>query len=184
VVNAELLQLYREDLQERRNHPEVGTEAYRAMRERDSVRRSKAGTVLAVLANPTRDDLFHAAWVFQHGDGVADVSRAHELALEAVRLGHPAARWLSAAAFDRWCMYRGEPQRFGTQIVPDGLRYRVWDVDPATTDDERALWNVPSLTEQHRRATELSRTSPQPSMADAPAWLREAIQRWYNLNQE
>ncbi len=183
-MNAELRRLYLEDLQERHRPPEAGTDAYYAMRERDSLRRREAGTVLAVLANPTKDDLFHAAWLFQHGDAVADASRAHELALEAAGLGHPAARWLSAVALDRWCMLRGEPQKFGTQIVPDGFRYRVWDVDPSTTDEERAMWNVPPLAAQHRRAMELSRTSPQPPMIDPPAWLREAIQRWYHLENE
>jgi hypothetical protein len=31
---------------------------------------------------------------------------------EAAVLGHPKARWL-AAAYDRWLMYQGKPQKYG-----------------------------------------------------------------------
>jgi hypothetical protein len=75
-------------------------------------------------------------------------------------------------------MYEGRAQRWGTQIVPDGVRHRVWDVDPTTTDAERAEWDVPPLAEQERRAVELTRTEPQPPLALAPAWLRAALARW------
>jgi hypothetical protein len=75
-------------------------------------------------------------------------------------------------------MYRGLPQRFGTQIVPDGVRHRVWDTDPSTTDEERARFNVPPLAEQQRRAAQLSMSEPQPDLSLAPEWLREAIPRW------
>jgi glycine oxidase len=34
-------------------------------------------------------------------------------------------------------MYQGKPQKYGTQFVPDGKRWRLWDVDPTTTDAER-----------------------------------------------
>jgi hypothetical protein len=36
-------------------------------------------------------------------------------------------------------MYSGKPQKYGTNSVPDGKRFRVWDVDPATTDEAQAL---------------------------------------------
>ena len=122
--------------------------------------------------------LYHAAWLLNHGDAPAEARRAHELAREAAGRGHAPARWLAAAAYDRWCMYEGRPQRFGTQLVPDGVRIRLWDVDPATTDAERAAWDVPPLAEQQRRAERLSRTEAQPPMEDAPAWLRAALARW------
>ena len=92
--------------------------------------------------------------------------------------GHAPACWLYAAAYDRWCMYRGRPQRLGTQIVPDGRRYRVWDTDPSTTDRERATFDVPPLAEQRRRADEQSGACPQPPMDMAPEWLKAARVRW------
>jgi hypothetical protein len=75
-------------------------------------------------------------------------------------------------------MYQGKPQRYGTNMVPDGKRIRVWDVDPATTDEERSRWDVPPLAEMERRAAEASGIEPMPPMDDAPAWLREALTRW------
>lgn len=75
-------------------------------------------------------------------------------------------------------MYEGRPQRYGTQFVPDGVRHRLWDVEPATMDEERAAWDVPPLAEQLRRADELTRSEPQPPLDQAPAWLTAAVERW------
>jgi hypothetical protein len=108
----------------------------------------------------------------------------HTLALEAMELGHPKARWLTAAAYDRWLMYQGKPQKYGTNYVTDGVRHRLWDVDPATMDTERAAWDVPSLAEQLRKAEEATRIDPPgPVNLDAaPWWLKEALVRWGMLD--
>jgi hypothetical protein len=73
-------------------------------------------------------------------------------------------------------MYQGRPQKFGTQIVPDGTRWRLWDTDPTTTDADRAESDVPSLDHQLERAR--SMTGPQPPMDDAPWWLKQALKGW------
>ncbi len=39
----------------------------------------------------------------------------------------------------------------------DDEPYRLWDVDPTTTDEERAAWNVPPLAEVLRQAEEHTR---------------------------
>lgn len=98
------------------------------------------------------EDWFMAAVVLQHGDVAADYRQAHEFALEAAKRGHPAGRWMAAAAYDRWLMHQGKPQRFGTQYLVEGDRSFLWEVDPATTDDERAAWGVPLLAELIARA--------------------------------
>jgi hypothetical protein len=72
-----------------------------------------------------------------------DYDIMYELAHAAVEQGEARVRWLTAAAYDRWCMYYGKPQKYGTQYVSDGVRQRLWDVDERTTDTERAAWNVP-----------------------------------------
>ena len=177
-----LAALFEDDRREHASVPAVGTPQYVALRERDGARRARAEDALAALASsgaPSAEDLYHAASLFQHGETAADAYRAHTLAGDSAARGHAPARWLYAAAYDRWCMYEGRPQRYGTQIVPDGVRYRVWDVDPATTDAERAEHDVPPLAEQERRAAELSRNAPQPPMHGAPEWLRGALERWH-----
>ncbi|MDI1443499.1 hypothetical protein [Polyangium sp. 6x1] len=178
-----LAALHAEDVREHAAVPPVDTPDYRALRERDRARRAQAESALDLLrerGGASADDLFHAAWLFNHGDHPGDARRAHELAREAAERGFLPARWLAAASYDRWCMYEGRPQKYGTQFVPDGARHRLWDVDPTTTDAERAAWDVPPLAEQLRRAEELTRTEPQPPMDNAPAWLKAAISRWEN----
>lgn len=176
-----LAELYAADLREHAAVPAVGTPEYAALRERDRDRRNRALAALAELRREgilSSDDLYHAAWLYNHGETPEDARLAHELASVASRRGHPKARWLAAAAYDRWCMYEGRPQKFGTQFVPDGERYRLWDVEPTTTDAERAEWDVPNLSAQLARADEMTRTESQPPMDDAPEWLRGALERW------
>jgi hypothetical protein len=177
-MNGELRRLFREDQREHALGLEAGTPEYDAMRERDRRRRHRAWQVIGTLIEPAPEDLYHTAWLLNHGDEPEEAQCAHELALKAARLGYAPACWLAAAAYDRWCMYRGLPQTYGTQFVPDGARYRLWDMDSVTSDEERARWNVPPLRQQQRRADELSRTTPQPPMDRAPAWLKQALQRW------
>lgn len=158
--------------------PSVGKPEYAALRKRDRERRRQADELLRSTAEPDAADLYHAAWLFNHGDTPLEAKRACDLASRAAALGHHDAAWLSAAAYDRWCMYRGELQRFGTQIVPDGTGFRVWDTDPATTDAERARFDVPPLREQELRAVHLSEVEDQPDLRLAPQWLLDAIERW------
>jgi hypothetical protein len=179
-MNDELMALYTADRQERIDQPRLGTPEYTAMRERDRQRRLRAAEILSTLPRPEAADLYHAALLFQHGDLAEDAWRAYELAREAADQGEEPARWLAAAAFDRWLMYQGKPQKYGTQYVIDGIRHRLWDVDPATTDAERAVWNVPPLAEQLRKAEEATRIDPpQPiNFEDAPWWFKQALVRW------
>jgi TPR repeat protein len=182
-----LAELYAEDRREHADVPSVGTPEYRALRERDRQRRERAAELLdslEVSGTSSSEDLYHAAWLFNHGDQPAEARRAHQLAREAAERGHRPARWLAAAAYDRWCMYEGRSQRYGTQFVPDGVRHRLWDVEPATTDEERAARDVPPLAEQLRRADELTRSEPQPPIDGAPAWLKAAIERWVTEGSE
>lgn len=176
-----LEELYLEDRAEHADVPPMGTPEYDALRERDRARRTEASELLARLGGMEKasaEELYHAAWLFNHGDTPDEARRAHELARTAAAVGHERAPWLAAAAYDRWCMYEGRPQKFGTQLVPDGTRFRLWDVEPGTTDEERAAHGVPTLEEQRRRAERMTREEPQPPMELAPDWLREALDRW------
>lgn len=177
-ATAELRRLYKEDLSEREPHPVYGTEEYRLLRERDAERRGRAEELVTGGHGLPPEALYYAAWLFNHGDSIPEAHRAYELAREAAKGGVRAALWLAAAAYDRWLMYQGKPQKYGTQFVPDGTRHRLWDTDPSTTDVERRKWDVPPLEAQFRRAEEMTRQEQQPDMKDAPQWLRDAIERW------
>jgi|SRR5579859_5100581 len=179
MENDELHKLYDEDVHEHSQGNKYGTPEYIAMRERDRQRRQRVQQLVDAGQLTVAADYFHAARIFQHGDTPEDVLNAYKLARQAAELGEQRARWLMAAAYDRWLMYQGKPQKYGTQYVSDGRRQRLWDVDPSTTDAERASWDVPPLAEQLRKAEEATRLQPpMPIGDDAPQWLKDAIERW------
>jgi hypothetical protein len=94
-----------------------------------------------------------AAELLAEADEVVHVELAQALALEAMAKVRP-ARAIAARAFDRLRVLAGKPQKFGTQShVHDGVRV-LYPVDPATTDSERAKWDVPSLAELQQRLAE------------------------------
>jgi hypothetical protein len=130
------------------------------------------------------DDYFHAALIFQHGETLEEIWQAHELAQRAAEMGATKAmgskdsRWLAAAALDRWLMYQGKPQKYGTKFVADSKRWRLWDVDPTTTDADRAANHVSSLQEQLKQAEMYTQELGRPPVEKAPEWMKEAIERW------
>jgi len=177
-MSSELQGLFRADQDERVNHPAYGTPDYWLLRERDAERRKRLQVIIDSGGLKEPEDYYHAAWILNHGERAEEIWQAHILAKEAAELGLRRARWLAAATYDRWLMYQGKQQKYGTQIVPDGKRQRVWDIEPATSDAERAQWDVPSLAEMKRRAEEVTRNEPMPPMDTAPDWLRDALLRW------
>jgi hypothetical protein len=184
-MNDELLSLYKADREERVNQPKANTPEYIAMRRRDLERRQRVMKIVTADELSTGEDYYHAAWIMNHRDTSDDARNAHLLALHASDLGHRPARWLAATTYDRWQMYQGKPQKYGTNYVHDGWRNRLWDVDPTTTDEERAAWDVPPLAEQLRKAEEANRHRTRMSeedrkefLANAPEWLKEAVRRW------
>jgi len=110
------------------------------------------------------DDYYHAAMVFQHGRTPAEIQHAYDLAMKAVALepNHKSARWLAAAAEDRKLMYEKKPQKWGTQFIKRDGKWIVWDVDPSITDEERAQWNVPPLSQARARAEAMNQRDAAP----------------------
>ncbi len=157
----------------------AGEPAYVALRERDLARREAVMALLSEGWPEEADDLYAAAWILNHGDLSEEAALGSRLAALAADKGRPGARWLAAAALDRSLMYAEQPQKYGTNIVPDGVGWRLWDVDPAITDEERLANDVPPLAEMQARAAAI--TDPQPDMAGAPDSLRRAMRRWGTL---
>lgn len=185
-MNDELASLYQADKQERINQPKANTPEYRAMRARDLQRRERVMAIAAASGLQTAEDYYHAAHIMNHGDSIDDARNAHLFALRSSELGYRPARWLAAASYDRWQMYQGSPQKYGTNYVYDGRQDRLWEVDPATTDEERAKWDIPPLAEQLRKAQEANRHKIPMSEAEqrefeenAPGWLKDALKRWH-----
>jgi hypothetical protein len=148
--NPELAALFEADQGERKAMTRASTpDDWAALAAKDEVRRARVAVLLASGAAKTGADWYAAAMIYQHGEALDDYAHAREYALAAVRLGDDDGRWLAAAAWDRWLVHAGYPQRFGTQRVCDSStgvrRCHPYDSDPSITDDERARWNVPPL---------------------------------------
>lgn len=167
MASQELHTLFEEDQADRRVlfEKDQGTDRRQAIAPdeliaRDARRLRWLEHLIAEGALNDADDYFHAAMLLQHGPDRAHHQRAHELAKQAAQLGSQPARWLAAAAPDRWLMAGGLPQRYGTQYRAGGDRWVLHEVDPTTSDEERAQWDVPPLEQARRRAEEMTRECP------------------------
>jgi tetratricopeptide (TPR) repeat protein len=148
-VNQELFDIYEEDQSDR-----SGQIDWSLVAPRDEERRRRVKEILEAGNVKAADDYFHAAMVLQHGRGPEDYKLAHELALEASELDadHSTARWLAAAAKDRYLQSIGEPQIYGTQFRKVDGKWTLEPIDEsAVTDEERARWGVPPLASAKER---------------------------------
>lgn len=149
-VNRELYEIYSADQGDRMT-PEID---WSVVSERDRQRQARVLAIVEAGEARAADDWYHAAMVMQHGESLDHYQRAHDWALKATELDpeHGSARWLAAAAKDRWLMNQGKPQLYGTQFVKEGDAWVLYEVDPKITDEERARWNVPPLAAARERA--------------------------------
>ena len=161
TLNAELMQIHDQDQADRAGG--FDKIDWKQVTPRDQARRKRVDEIVAAGGAKVADDYYHAAMVFQHGDAPDEIQRAHDLAIKAVEIDpkHSAARWLAAAAEDRRLMYEKKPQRWGTQYQKQNGTWVLWPVDPATTDEQRAEWNVPPLAQAKARAEQMNARRPQ-----------------------
>jgi hypothetical protein len=127
----------------------------------DRVRLRYVLSALVDRALLTPADYHHAAMILHHGPAREHTHLAYELARRAAEAGYRPARWLAAAALDRWLMHAGLPQKYGTQFHDVHGSYQLWMVDPTTTDEERVEWDVPPLAQQQERARDWPATRRQ-----------------------
>jgi hypothetical protein len=168
LQNADLVQLVKEDQEDRRGG--AGGIDWEQVAPRDRERCLRVKAILAVGGAKTPDDKLNAALVLQHSEELVDFELAHRLAKEAAEADADlaGARWLAAAALDRSLVRAGKPQKYGTQSILQDGRWVVAEVDPAVTDEERALWEVPPLAESRRRVEALNALRPTPPTPPVP----------------
>lgn len=139
-MNEQLKKLCEEDQGDLRDRTENRVE-------RDRERRKRVKEILKEGGATEGIDFAHAAVIFQHGETLDDWWTAHTLAVKASELGFHRAKWLAAAALDRWLLKQGKPTKYGMQYVKLGGIYRVARFDPTTTDEERMKWDVPPISD-------------------------------------
>jgi hypothetical protein len=106
-------------------------------------------------------DYFHAAVVLLYGEQAAHYELARTFAQRAAVQGEGRAWTVQAMAWDRWLLSKGEPQRFGTQIIKKNGLWSLGDIDQHITDLDRALYGVPPLYVQQQRARQLQHQEDQ-----------------------
>ncbi len=120
----------------------------------------------------TARDLVYAAFIFQHGDCSEHYHFANRLAQIAMDSGYTDARWIYAATLDRYLMSLGQPQKFGTQYTKVDGEFKLYPVDPTTTDAERARYNVSPLNE-------ISSTKPANINVGNGASMKHWLETWW-----
>jgi hypothetical protein len=163
-INQELYEIYQKDQAARRGPPSPD------LKQEDAQRLRRVQEILKRGGARHSEDYLHAAFIFQHGDDVNSARRAHQLALQSVKLDETngMAKWIAAAAKDRELVRRKLPQKYGTQFNCANKVCKLEPWDPSTTDSERARWNVPPLKISQMRAENMTRGMSAPPPAPPP----------------
>lgn len=157
-IHSELYELYQNDQGDRRAENIDWTQVSK----RDLERRERVLELVKAGELEVADDYFHAAMVLQHGDAPEHFKMAHDLARRAAELdpGHRNAKWLSAAAWDRYLWNTDRPQIYGTQFRRD--EGEPWTLEPfdrkAVSDEDRRALSVPTVAETMERLEAMNAT--------------------------
>jgi hypothetical protein len=94
-------------------------------------------------------DRFHASVLLVESDDLENLKLAEELALQSAEQGVELGRRVAAEAIDKQLVKQRLPQRYGTQYewVVVLRAWRLYPVDPLTTDADRRAMGVPTLSE-------------------------------------
>lgn len=154
--NPDLAALYRADQEARKDAADID---WSVVYREDTARRVLVRALMREGAMRTAADHYHAAMVFQHGNGLDDIRIAHALSTLASTLAPDDMRyrWLAAASWDRIMTTQLQPQWYGTQFhgSDDGL-FLCPVADGAIDDAERARMGVLSLAQSQARVGEMA----------------------------
>jgi hypothetical protein len=114
---------------------------------RDAKRRKIAREIISKRKQLSGKEYYFLATLYQHGPALSHSRLAIRYARHGIALCNEDAKWLYAAAVDRFNAKQGKPQKYGTQFIKKNARskWKLHPVDPSIADEERAKWNVPPL---------------------------------------
>lgn len=155
--NLKLEELFQEDQADRSKVYETKEEIGK-LKARDAARRRRLVVMMELGEVRTKNDLYHAAVIFQHGEDPADFLVAHRLSSVAAVMGHKTARWLMAASLDRFLTSLGQGQVYGTQFEynPKEKVYqlRLPVQDALLLSFEKEFLGVPPVAERLKQLNE------------------------------
>ncbi len=144
--NVEIQEIFDEDQEERKKINWQDQIAMQELESKDQELMIRLKKLVAEEKLKTGADYYHAAIIFQHGKLPDDYLKANELAKKSVELGDSRGLLLVATSWDRYLMQTNQPfQKYGTQYRTIDSKKELYPVDPNTTDEERAEFNVPPL---------------------------------------
>jgi hypothetical protein len=115
--------------------------------ERHTARAAEVHKMLDAGEIDTPKEKFQAAVLLVETNDAAEMKLAEQLAQEAAQGGEKLAPRVAAEAIDKQLVLLHQPQRYGTQyewVVALG-GWRLYPVDPKTTDADRAAVGVPPI---------------------------------------
>lgn len=158
--SKEIHQLYLDDQKDREIFGNASEEEQLAMMERDLKKRMRIGEIFAEGCINGASDYFESAIIFQHGDVPDHYFQAFHFAHKAESLGYKGAKWLKAAAIDRYLISIDHKQLFSTQAFSSMQTEGCFCVEQTETsfpDDLRKETTGLSLLEQIAKIDELNR---------------------------
>jgi len=149
--NLKLLDQFHDDQKDREKVYHTD-EDIRELKSRDAARRKRVTMMMELGEVKTKNDLYHAAVIFQHGDSASDFLTSHRLATLAAVQGHRTARWLLAASLDRYLMSISQGQVYGTQFEynPTEKQYQLKlpVQEPVILSFEKEMLGVPAVSDR------------------------------------
>ncbi|OIO09135.1 MAG: hypothetical protein AUJ52_06930 [Elusimicrobia bacterium CG1_02_63_36] len=149
--NLKLEEIFQADQKDREKVYE-SQDAVDALRKADKARRQNVSMMMELGEIKTKNDLYHAAVIFQHGDEPQDFLTAHRLATLAAIHGHRTSRWLLAASLDRYLMSLNQGQVYGTQFEfnPTEKRYQLKlpVLEHTLLSFEKEMLGIPSVNDR------------------------------------
>ncbi|WP_143155991.1 hypothetical protein [Cyclobacterium lianum] len=89
------------------------------LEDRDQSRLNQVKGIYERNKNLEPIEKFYAAFIFHHSDNSKDYETASKLASEAAKAAHlqkqNLVQWLKKAAYDRWMVSMGKPEKYNTQ---------------------------------------------------------------------
>jgi hypothetical protein len=119
------------------------------LEERHAARAAEVRQIVAKGELKTAKERFEAAVLLVEMDDAEDLKLAEVLAQQAAAEGERLGPRVAAEAIDKQLVLRHLPQRYGTQYEWVAVlgEWRLYPLDPKTTDSERQAVGVPPLTE-------------------------------------
>jgi hypothetical protein len=125
------------------------TEFDPSLAERHAERAGRVREMVAAGEVTKGMDRFHASVILVETEDLENLKLAEQLALQSADQGVELGRRVAAEAIDKQLVKQGLPQRYGTQYewVVVLRAWRLYPIDPRTTDADRRAMGVPSLAE-------------------------------------